>query len=391
MTAKSKTRLAVILKILYLPIFLVSLVCIGWFMYYQVVLKDSVNVIHTNFVDSGTYAEDDTYFMELNIFGDCVEWKFNYYIDTNMPAKNEDGTFDRKYVMSTGVQLYNLEDIGEIWKNNHFFTNYLQYKTNLHNCTYYTTPDGLSYGYKSSPETCLANQDKWIWDVGGKLYLIRSVGDVWLDQFLWKNFYIDYDVNLLIYQNIASFRSLKNGTTITMFDFSPYFTLSEYDETTGRFKDEIVDTNVLTEWTYVNVKVNKTDRNIVDAKQSIFGAYKGDTEWNAYGNGEKDKYWQSYTIKTLTENDFMPTEIGGQLTLKSSAKDFYEKFDDTKYVIDINLDAFEGLDLTGLKKDCLKGFDIKELKLKASKETTFTLENDFEKITTENVTVVKGG
>ena len=104
--ASSKNSVLKILGYLYIPIAIICLLLNMWLIYYEVYLKDNVIAIHTNFIDETEYSKDQKFFMEVNIYDNVIEWKWNYYIDTNIPEKNEDGSYDEKYMFSTGVQFY---------------------------------------------------------------------------------------------------------------------------------------------------------------------------------------------------------------------------------------------------------------------------------------------
>ena len=86
---------------------IVFILCIpinAWLMYYHMFLKDSFTLT-TNYVDKMTYSEEDKFFIEVEYFPNCFGVKLNYYTDTDIPEKDENGKYGNKYTYSSGVQF----------------------------------------------------------------------------------------------------------------------------------------------------------------------------------------------------------------------------------------------------------------------------------------------
>ena len=384
--------LKTILICIYIPLALISLFFVSWLVYYEINIKDNTLAIHTNFVDDATYAEDETFFMEIQIYENVVEWKWNYYVDTSLPDKNEDGSYDNKFIFSTGVQFYS-QDINDNIVAKCDVKNTFSYigAVEMTNATFYSN-DGKDTAYISGG-TKLANQDKWIFDVGGELCMIKAKGDIQYDAFLWTKVYQRFDPARLIAENWESALSCENGTSIRMFDFSRYFTLLYPDET-GKFTKEVVDENILEEWTFMNVKVTKYTTDMISASQSLFGSYKGDSEWQADGSENSQTYWMDETVYHIDNSDlrYVAGENGYNLSLKPSCETYLSEFSDLYIVLDIDLDKFESiLNIQGFTDNPFGEIEVDEINLTSDTQRDFIVYDRTLNINTENVRIVYGG
>lgn len=394
MAKENKNTLKTILICIYIPLALISLFFVSWLIYYEVNLKDNTFALHTNFVDDATYSDDETFFMEIQIFENVVEWKWNYYVDTSLPEQNEDGSYDNKFLFSTGVQFYSQDISDNIVAKNDFVGFIIGVHTesfNIQNCTFYSN-DGQDTAYISGG-TNLANQDKWIFDVGGELCAINQIGTVYegTDMSGWH--YKVYDAARLIAENWESAMSCENGTSVRMFDFSRYFTLL-YQNENGQFTQPVQDENILEEWTFMNVKVTKYTTEMISASQSLFNSYKGDSEWQADGSENSQTYWTDETVYHIDNNDLRYTagENGYNLSLKPSCETYLSEFSDLYIILDIDLDEFESiLNIQGFTENPFGEIEVDEVNLTSDTQRDFIVYDRTLKINTENVRVVYGG
>ncbi len=386
-------------KALIAILIIVGLPLNGWLCYYELVLKEATVVIDTSFVDTAGYRDEETYFMEVNYYSnekkngvECMEFKFNYYIDTSIPDKGENGSYDNKYMFSTGVQLIDGENYYRTYNTTNGISQTVTHFA-LNNATFYASPDGLDQGYKVSDAT-LGNS--WIFDIGGKLCLIENKGLVKTDSFWWWNYYADYDIQFMIASSVMSIQSLKNGTTITAFNFSDYLKVTKvYDEESGQFREDLVDENITKYFTFMNVKVNKTDNGMIEAKNSVFNSYKGDTEWSFHGIGDRNAYWRDETIYDIDSDDFkfISVDNGYSIELKDSCIEYLSEFSDVVLNVEINLDDFSSiLNIIGFTKKPFKNLNVNSIKITSSTQKDFTVYGfDDMDIHTENVNIVHGG
>lgn len=384
-----------VLGCLYIPIAIACLITISWFMYYFMFLKDNTLAIQSNFMGNAAYTDEDTYFMEVQVFPNVVEVKINYYVDTNIPEQNEDGSFDTKYMMSSGVQFYsaNVRDVYKISRNRPIFSGYNDAYVKLKNCTYYTTTEGQNTGYVSGGST-IANENEWLYDIGGQLCAVKSKGRVKIEKVLWTTYYNIFDISSLIVQNYNAFQSFKDGTTIQMFNFSKYFNIM-MDDGNGHFTKEVTDENILREWTFVDVKVTTNSREMISSKQSLFGSYKGNTEWNADGTQDGDSYWTDYTTYDLTVKDFKFVNCinGYEIEIKSSCVGYLNEFENVIYNVNLDLDEIdEVLKIVGFTEKPFRGLlqTLGEIKITSSTPRTFNIYSPYE-IETVNVSIIQGG
>lgn len=381
----------IVLLCLYVPLAIVSFFFVSWWVFYEVNLKDAVTAVKTNFVNNATYAEDDVYFMEINIYDNVVEWKWNYYVDTSLPEKNEDGTYDTKYMFSTGVQFYS-QDVNEnfeAYADNGVILTDIYVKMGAKNCTYYSN-DGSETAYVSGG-TNIANQNKWIWDVGGELCLIEAKGDVKFAGALWISGYEVFDTTKLMFENWESALTCENGLSIRTFDFSRYYTLKTFNSETGKFDVPVTDEKILKEWTFVNVKVTKSSNKMISASQSLFNSYKGDSDWQADGTEDKQTYWMDETVYHLDNNDltYTKTDDGYYLSLKSACEKYLSEFKNVYFVLDVNLDEFEEiLNIKGLAENAFGDVEINEINISSSEKRDFIVYDEDLNIKTTNVTII---
>lgn len=390
----SKTKQSSSLSILawmYLPVAIICAVLLCWLMYYEIYLKNTTIAFQSAFVDEATYAEDK-YFMEVQVFDDVLEVKVNYYVDTNLPTQNEDGSYDDKYIMSTGVQFYDTPiSTSTINTTGAVFYDTATRVYELQNCTYYTQPDGLDSAYISG-EAGLANQDAWIWDISGQLCAIKERGAVFLEKCWWCSLYDSYDMSRLIAENYESFLSFREGTTITLFDFSRYFDLYTTDSN-GHFTNPVQDENILEEWTYVTVKVTKTNHKMLSAKQSLFGSYRGDSEWSADGSEYTQNYWTDETVYQITADDFTFSydANGYSIEVKKTCLSYLSEFNNLVVDININLDDFGIINVIGFTEQPFGDLKVNSISISSNEARQFIVYDSTLNIQTENVEIVYGG
>lgn len=384
---------------LYFPIFLVVLGFNCWWVYYKMVLQPNVSALETSFINDATYSGDEQrFFMEVQIYDNVVEWKWNYYVDTSLPEQNEDGTYDSKYMFSTGIQFYSQnrsKNFSEERKGG-LFRGTTRHWYEARNCTFYSTPDGIDYGYTSPNGASLADQNSWVYDIGGKLCKLVAIGDVQYDKILWKKHTMSYDPIYLIYSNFNSALTFEEGTTITYFDMSKFFKVAMYNEETGKFGEENVgvDEDILEELTFIAVKVTKYDRDMVSAQQSLFKSYKGDTNWEADGSDSSLQYWQDKTVYTVTASDFSFEPYQNSqyyIKLKSSCILYLSDFEDLVIKVDINLEDFGEVKVVGFSDEPFGELAVYKINISSDNLVTFSVPQNTWDLTTPNVNISQRG
>lgn len=382
---------------IYIPFALITLVLVGWLIYYYMFLVDNVVVV-ANFVDSASYAEDETFFIEMNYFGNeknngeqVFEIKLNYYIEPDVPVKDEEGNYSEKYIYSSGAQ-FNADDfVLESETLLGWWQNTDQYR--LKN-VYYYDKDAGNNGFKSTEE--LSKQDQWIWDVDGQLCLLQMKGKTFnYTGTLGWNCYFNYDASALIFTMYNLAKSMPDGQSVKMINLSQYFHLLEQDSD-GKFTNEITDDNVLEEKTYVNIKINKSNNGMISAEQSLFKSYYGDSDWTFDGSEESQTYWVDETIYNIGLQDFRYSLVKNstyELVLKNSCVDFLDDFEYLVLNVDIDLDDINfNLNVIGFAENAFADLRVNQITLTASSNKEFVVYSpELYNIVTNNVTVVEGG
>ncbi len=387
MATNNESKPNIIIVIIVAILFLIATFFNCWMLWYELYLKNNTQVVHSYFVDDGAYTDDGRYFMEVQVFKNCLEVKINHYIEASLPQKNEDGEYDDKLVIATGVQFYDANVAERCCETHPFVDDTYYYK--LQNCVFYSHPDGLETAFKSGGVS-FENENKWIWDIGGTLCEIQEKGKVQYDSFLWMPQYEKYDVSRLIFDHASAFKSFRKGVTVAPINLSPYFNILMQGQD-GKFTKEVVDQNILTEFTHVNVKITVNDVNLISAQQSMFKSYLGNPNYEKDGQSS-ETYWKDETIYDVTSDDFKydKAEGGYTISLKNSFLTFIKEFSNVVLNVEINLDDFDGINVLGFSKNPFESLPIEKIKLTSSQQRSFTVFEDYE-IETQNVTVVKGG
>lgn len=330
---------------------IISLGIIGYSYYYYRHFAPITTA--TAYSDSLTYAEDEKYAFEVQLFDNskkngvlAYEFRANYYTDTLLPdtatAPDADATQDEiiqkffKTIYSTGMQFINEVNFVE------------HHKWNFTDTDFWYEPEGAYY-YNASYDTGfsatnkLDKADKWVIDFGeNRLGMIQQEAErKYLNTVLWWNNYLQYDANLFIRDFLKVMESLPYGKQVVMFDLSDYFTFRYFNTETLQFDIvQVTEKNL-----YANILVNKNENGMIYAEQSIFGVVKDDAEW-AYDGINSDNYYKSTAAVTLSEADFEFIEDSTEIKLKDAAIIYYSAFNPDKLELTINL-YLDNIDATG--------------------------------------------
>ena len=361
---------------IYSPIFVICLLLLCWLMYYYLFLDSKISIT-TAYLDDATYSDDEVFFMEINYYSnengngqEVFEIKFNYYTDTRIPEQDEDGTFDSKYMYSTGAQF--LGGIQTKKKAKSTFTTYTQYYS-LQNGYYYDTEMGGT-SFSSLKNQSIIDQSSWLYDINGKLCKIWTRGNVQTGKTLWVKDYIKIDTSYFILALYNTIKSLDEGENIFALNLSEYFfvTLQDSDGTFGTTPTD--DENYL----YANIKVNINKNGMINANQSLFGIVEEDSDWSLYGSNS-DEYWQVRTEYNLTLNDFIVVSENQKfyLDIKQSCLNYLKPFNYLNIIITINLDevkvASTQVDIQGFTQELYSSLNVYKIVLHSTTEREFEI------------------
>lgn len=371
----------------YSPVFIICLMLLCWLMYYYLFLDSKISIT-TAYLDDATYSENETFFIEVNYYSnenengqEVFEVKFNYYTDTRIPEKDEDGNFEAKYMYSTGAQFlggiqYTYKEdtsISELFSNraDHYYT--------LKNGYYYDTEMGGT-SFTSLKGQSLINQSSWLFDVNGELCKIwckyldeKNLDDMFIEKTLWINHYLKIDTSYFILSLYNTIQSLDEGEKIFALNLSDYFYVNIQNDD-GTFNTQPTDDE---NYLYANIKVNVNNNGMINANQSLFGIVEEDADWSLYGSNS-DEYWQVRTEYNLTLNDFIVVSESQKfyLDIKQSCLNYLKPFNYLNIIITINLDevkvASTQVDIQGFTQK-LYSLDIYKIILHSTTEREFEI------------------
>lgn len=369
----------------YLPIFLICLALNLWGFYYYMFLANNVSVT-TSYVGKMAYTEEDKFFINVDYWSnennngvENFSVRLDYYTDTDIPQKQEDGSYGKKYTYSTGVQFKNGCNYSYLCDTNYFTYAYTKYK--LIDCYYYNSDNDDSFYATNS----LKDMNHWVYDLKGQLCLIEEKGSVQEDQALWVKQGTVYDTSLLITELYKVVKSLDDGEQIITLDLSKYYNIYLYDTNAKKFdKGSPATTD---NYVFLNCYVNKSRDGLVSASQSMFGAYMGKTDWSLY-DFESTNYWKAISDYDLTIEDctVLKHDDGYYLKLQSECIDYIKEFKNIYIRLTVDLDNIylvkDKLEVKGLDKTAFGDAKVNELVLKSATERTF-------KVYDNNLTIVK--
>lgn len=366
----------------YSPVFIICLILNCWLMFYYMFLKDDFTLT-TAYIDEMAYSEEEKFFIEVNYYPNMYEVKINCYTDTDIPEKQEDGSYGTKYTYSYGVQFDGGYQYKRELDSNYFSYDY--YYNKMINCYYYNTTDnGVSYTAISK----LPEKNHWVYDVDGQLCLIKEIGKKTESNFLWVKQGNIYDTALMLQDLYKSVKSLEDGERVIAFDLSKYYTVSLYDG--NSFPSDKFTTSE--EYVFVNIKVNKSSSTFVSAEQSFFKSFKGNPNWSLY-DIENVNYWRSLHEYNLTIKDFtfVYENNGYYLKLRDDVINFLTVFNNMKYYVSIDLDNIylgsEKIQVDGFTEKPFGNLSLSSITLQTQENKTFKVYSDYTIICPDNLTI----
>lgn len=375
----------------YIPIFIICLALNLWGFYYYMFLSENI-AMDTAYVGKMAYVNEDKYFLNVEYFSNAnnngienFSVRLDYYTDTEIPEKNEDGSYGEKYTYSTGVQFKN--GCSSAYQCDTNFFSYAYTKTILNNCFYYNSDGNKSFLATNK----LRDMNHWVYDLKGQLCLIEEKGAVQSGNALWVKQGTIYDTSLLIKELYNVVKSLPAGKQLITLDLSKYYNVYLYDSNSKKFDKNKPSTaeNIV----FLNCFVNKLDDGLVSADQSMFGAYMGKSEWSLYDISGSN-YWKAITEYDLTIEDctIKNHDDGYYLKLQKECIEYIKEFKNLNIRLTIDLDNVylvkEKLDIKGLDKEAFGDLNISEIILKSNENRTFKVYSDSFKITKpDNISV----
>ena len=394
-------------KVLYLVlsiILFVSFGLIGWYGYIYFFSPDKV-ISQTYKVGDQTILKEDgstetKTFMEINLYDNVFEIKFNYMLDETKTAFYSQGL---QYVLKDGKTDFNLDGS---------YTKVLTSKKDKGDAEHYTllTWDRTDIFYQVWGEKKFSNIDKFNYmsgddyltplistnpidddtffkiQLGDELYGMKFRGSdidyedefylgqsryiagkiIYNQDYYYKSCDIDYFATLLF--NSVS-QSVQSGTSrVLTFEFGDLFNYYAYDESSGQYSNDKISSDKASKITadiksYYSIKVNRFDGNMISSTQSLFNCYKGTSNFNV--DLSLDDYFigRNLVLVDVDKFDFIETGVSGSyyLSLSDEFKSFYDGFShlvQLDIVIDLDYLDSLGIDFLGVIEDSLDGFKI---------------------------------
>lgn len=394
-TKKKSVSFSTILNATLVVMFIIAVLTIGCSLFLLSIAPETLQTLYVS--GALTYAEEDEngdkpYPIEIKLYTNenengikCLEVKFNYYTDTTIPTTEDEykNTYAQGFQMTDG-SFFSFRSTLGWWSST--------WSTTPVNCYYYNTTNNVSFYAINA----LTPDDSWIVDYSIKsadgttqnnLVKLMQKGSVQTGTGAlgWVG-YTEQNIYMALHNMLLSAGSLNDGEWILQFDMSDYFTFKIYDSETGQFSSDYTDETSV----FVNIKVTKSSNGLVYASQSMFGAVEHDTNYSYVGI-TANEYWESYTVYTLSANDFSFAINDDYLVVATLNEDVYSYISTFKrlyLIVYINLDDF-GFD--GLAEGAFHGLPINEVIITSSTQRYFAVYDNYNIIADATVEIVNYG
>lgn len=340
------------------------------------------------------------YFMEVNLYDNLFEIKFNYLMDETQSSLYSQGIQifgDIEFEETTGnFQLEDKHQVGgsTLWKDYEYY----QYKTYaLKSGEYYNYQSYDNYETTTNSTNPLDDDTYFKIQLGNEeekeIYLMKFKGDntprdssTYLGYYEWKdgvfgrtdhlvNYYVHYDMNYLLNILYNSIQSLPAGTNQSVvFEFGNLFDYYEYDSSLSSYVGDPVSLDkasliVNDTKSYYAIKVSVNEGDAEKSTDSIFNCIAGNSNYNSTGDYESEDYFTGKTTIVCTYSYFDFVQVldnNYALKLKQSFIDYVNLPKNKNNIvlkIEINLDDLNELGYTfvGFTEDSgLSNLDIVE-------------------------------
>ena len=254
---------------------------------------------------------------------------------------------------------------------------------------YYDTTNGITWsgynGNNGSIGTTLNRNQAFIIKIDNRPFAIQLTGsyDIYGDKrflgFLWKTgvkvtstVYYDYgDVFDCVFKAIKSNNRGYGDYYITV-DLSEFFTVKEYDTSTGQFKADNV-TDIIKN--YAVLKFHYEANGAIASSQSLFGSIECNSKYDLNNDNYDTTYWQERFVYSLTERDltlrYSEVSNGSFASLSLSMQETFKKMGRVK--VNITLDLVQS-NIVGFDFNAFENFEIDTIRLVGTPQTFYLLE-----------------
>lgn len=358
-------------------------------------------------------------FIDVNVYDNVFEIKFNYMLDENQDAFYSQGL---QYILNSETEEFNFngeyesiayEKNGDkvLDKNTSKYPSYYYNTTHTRvlnnkiydNITTYNYMSGDDYETTLISSNLIDEETMFKIQIGDDLYGMKFKNIDLSKSFylgkdkyfikstpygLWVNYYYDIyenyracDIQYFAELIFNACSSVPAGTSQTVvFEFGDLFDYYEYDEENKQYSENTVETDKLSKIladvkSYYCIKVNVHDGELTSSTQSIFNCFAGNSNYNILNSFDNYFYGRTLVEVDVNKFDFIETSTPGEyyLSLNEEFKAFYNDFNHlVQFDIIIDLDYLSSLNITflGVKQESLNGLKI------FNAETTQTIDGE---------------
>lgn len=333
----------------------------------------------TNYIDNQVPVDlidikDDLSKEEIEYYENRVLFNVNYYSNeknNGIELQEMNLEYFTDYTLTTAsCRATGMQYIGD-------FENYTVKEEDVGSASNYIVPDFYYYdttnliSWSGGKVATQLNRDfKFNIKIDNKPYLMQLTGMTErYKKFLWWDVLVErtyYDYGTVFYDvlNAVETNSIGIGDFYITLDLSRYFTVYEFDEESGKYKDNNIADEI---FTYAVCRFHYDENGLTNSKQSLFGQIECNRN---YGITDTN-YWQERYVYNLTENDFSyrysETYKGYLVSLSQDNKTMFKDMPRAK--VNINLDLNSGyyksneINVVGLDYNAFENFDIDTLSI----------------------------
>ncbi len=348
-----------------------------WYLCVSILGKDKI-VSHTFEVGLQKLEDGDTkYFIEVNSMADIFEVKFNYLLDENRENFFSQGL---QFVAdkSGKINFYFNEETNEKYQQTTDVQGFLMWQQGTYNRYVYGVKGDNTYNYMSSDDydhvqfstNEISNNSRFKITIGEDIYLMAFKGyaigyknlagsysakNTWGSVMDWTvNQYYSSDVFYFCQLLYNALKPEQNGAAGSrVFEFGDLFDYYQYNTKTGVYdekvnldKAESIEKDIRS---YYSISINKTDKKIENAKESLFNCVAGNQNFNI-GDYSSDDYLIGRSVITAGNKAFdlvKVTDNNYALKLKETFIKKYEKVTDIIFLrVEIDLDYYKNKGIT---------------------------------------------
>lgn len=365
------------------------------FAYYHFFVKDITigvnyidNQIGLDIVNADDLSEEekseyeDRYFLEANFYSNAKnngialqELKLNYFTDYEL--------------LSTSYRSTGMQYLGDLKQENITLSETTEEQANIDEPSgfnYYDTTDGISWD-GNKLRTQLNRESTFIIKIDGRPFQIQLTGTYEWTTYK-RNWYTLWIVNqatthVIMYNYLNVFvdcmqairtNSAGYGDYYIKVDLSEYFTVREYDSSTGKFKTDDV-TDIIR--TYSVLKFHYDENGARNSSQSMFGCIDCNPSYDIEDKNIDTTYWQERVVYNLTNKDFdlRYSEVysGYFVSLSVDMKTMFANMPRAKVNIIIDT-IFDDKKIVGIDYNGFENFEIDTLTISSNLQTFYVLD-----------------